>query len=754
MAANTTSGNFQSYDLGEGIRIFQGLAPDIVMIQEFNFGNKSAESIRAFVDEAFGPEFQYYREGGNEQLPNGVISRFPMVAAGEWNDPNVSNRDFAWARLAIPGDRYLWVVSVHFLTTSSSNRNAQAAALLDYVEAFVPAEDYLVIGGDFNTNSFTESALLTLGAVVDISGRPADQAGTQGTNANRSRPYDQILPDPALSLLEVPVVIAGHSSTYGEGLVFDSRVFTPLSAVSPVQFGDSGAPSMQHMAVVRDFLIPLADSLLPPSAYPTGFGGQATDSSITLTWTDVEAFPVPDGYLVHGSLSPALARPTAGEPIAEDTDLSDGSAWVFVDAGEQTVTLGGLPTETTYYFTIYPYVAGDPLLFKTDGGAPGLTVTTLPLAPIPLGVPDLGPVYYRHATGFTITWGLVEEADGYRLDLSESSTFSQGSGEILLAEGFDASTAVPAGWFNSGTGVSTSAIHYSSAPNCRSLGPGHFLETPPVDHPAQLRFFVDSSNSGNGKVGTVSYRIGNDAWLPLHSFVASTSGNVETVDLTSGPNLSGESGVRFRFESDFFTWYLDDVEVTGVVGAGYVSGYQDRAVGAGDFHRVEGLEPGTFYYYRLRADNASETSADSMVGAVQTTIAGTPFSVWASDNGLVGATLTSDFDGDGRSDFSEFAFGTDPLVAQSSAESKQLRKTEVGLQLTHRQSIAPGLEWRYVGAPSLIESFQPLGQGVGVNQYKIIEVIRLGPVNEVTIEVNTGGLEHYFLRVEVEPNEP
>ena len=32
MAANTSSGNRQSYDPGEGTRIFQGLDPDIVLI--------------------------------------------------------------------------------------------------------------------------------------------------------------------------------------------------------------------------------------------------------------------------------------------------------------------------------------------------------------------------------------------------------------------------------------------------------------------------------------------------------------------------------------------------------------------------------------------------------------------------------------------------------------------------------------------------------------------------------------------------
>ena len=55
MAANITSGNNQSYDGGHGTRIFQGLDPDIVMIQEFNYGDNSPSSIQNYVTSTFGP---------------------------------------------------------------------------------------------------------------------------------------------------------------------------------------------------------------------------------------------------------------------------------------------------------------------------------------------------------------------------------------------------------------------------------------------------------------------------------------------------------------------------------------------------------------------------------------------------------------------------------------------------------------------------------------------------------------------------
>ena len=254
MAANTTSGNYQSYDPGEGTRIFQGLVPDIVLIQEFNIGDNSESDIEDWIDTTFGEEFVYYREY-DAQIPNGIISRYPILESGEWDDPAVSNRDFAWAKIDLPGERDLWTISVHFLTRSANTRNIQANALVEFVQANVPDEDLLVIGGDLNTRNITESALQTLGNVVNTRPPyPADQAGDIDTNASRGRPYDWVFADSDLQEYEVPVEIGAN--TFPHGLVFDSRVYSPLSDVEPIRRSDSDAPNMQHMAVIKDFFIP------------------------------------------------------------------------------------------------------------------------------------------------------------------------------------------------------------------------------------------------------------------------------------------------------------------------------------------------------------------------------------------------------------------------------------------------------------------------------------------------------------------
>lgn len=265
MAGNLTSGNAQSYSPGHGSRIFQGVAPDIALIQEFNQGTNTATEIRAFVDATFGASFSYYRESG-AQIPNGIVSRWPILESGEWDDTSVANRDFAWARIDVPGPVDVWAISVHLLTSNSSSRNTEAQALVSYIEGTVPSGVYLVIGGDFNTGSRSEACLSTLSRVVVTAGPyPADRNGNTNTNASRSNPYDWVLANSNLDARETPVTLG--ASVFSSGLVADTRVYSPISELSPALSSDSGAPSMQHMGVARDFLIP-ADA--PPPPPPSG----------------------------------------------------------------------------------------------------------------------------------------------------------------------------------------------------------------------------------------------------------------------------------------------------------------------------------------------------------------------------------------------------------------------------------------------------------------------------------------------------
>jgi hypothetical protein len=252
VAANLTSGNSQSYDPGEGIRILQGVHPDVVLMQETNFGIDAVDDLRQLTDDVCGMECTMARGAGD--IPNAVISRYPVLDAGVWIDPQVSNRDFAWARLDIPGPVDLWAVSVHLLTSNASERDTEAAALVTMLNAVVPPGDFLVMGGDFNTHARDEPALGTLGARFTVTAPyPVDGLGNEFTNGPRTKPYDWVLASPALHALGTPVLIgAAHFDT---GLVVDTRVYTPLGDIAPAELSDSNAVSMQHMGVVRDFLL-------------------------------------------------------------------------------------------------------------------------------------------------------------------------------------------------------------------------------------------------------------------------------------------------------------------------------------------------------------------------------------------------------------------------------------------------------------------------------------------------------------------
>jgi endonuclease/exonuclease/phosphatase family metal-dependent hydrolase len=287
IAANLT-GNSQKYE-PFAVRIFQGLKPDVVAIQEFNYGGNSAAEIRQFVTTAFGSDFHFFREAG-AQIPNGVISRWPIVASGEWTDPQVSNRDFVWSRLDIPGPHDLYVVSVHLHSSGgSSSRKLEADSLKARITASFPPGAYVVLAGDFNFDTRTEPGMTVFKTFLTDDPIPVDGAGDPDTNNGRSKPYDYVLTSASLRTNLVPTRFSAGAGqvSFSNGLVFDSRVFTPLSAVAPIQQADSG--NAQHMAVVKDFSLRITTTnfveLLPPRL-ALGPACQLTWTSLSnLTWT-------------------------------------------------------------------------------------------------------------------------------------------------------------------------------------------------------------------------------------------------------------------------------------------------------------------------------------------------------------------------------------------------------------------------------------------------------------------------------------
>jgi endonuclease/exonuclease/phosphatase family metal-dependent hydrolase len=260
MAANLT-GNSQQYETPQ-LNILKGLKPDVVAIQEFNYasmttnGVNTAAAFREMLDNTFGTDFVYFRETitASGPIPNGIISRYPIVASGSWVDTQVANRGFAWAQIHLPGTNDLYIVSVHLLTTSSTARNTEASNLTTLTQANFPANAWIIVAGDFNTDSRSEACMTTFETYLSDNPIPVDNNGNSNTSINRNHPHDYVLPSFPMTNTLTSLVLSTH--TFPNGLVFDSRVYTPLSDVPPVQFGDSS--NCQHMAVMKDFAVPVS----------------------------------------------------------------------------------------------------------------------------------------------------------------------------------------------------------------------------------------------------------------------------------------------------------------------------------------------------------------------------------------------------------------------------------------------------------------------------------------------------------------
>jgi subtilisin-like proprotein convertase family protein/endonuclease/exonuclease/phosphatase family metal-dependent hydrolase len=237
-------------------RIFRGLKPDIVAIQEFNVTNAGGHA--AFVRENFGSNYYYWVENETDPcaIPNGIISRYPIILSGEWADgeSGAGFRDFVWATIDLPGPRNLHVVSVHFTQSGGpAARQNEARKLTNYIaQANFPPDDYVVVAGDLNTTSRTDTVLQILTNVVVDTRPPADQNGDRDTNSGRNEIFDFVLPEPDLDALHQPLTLGGL--TFTNGMVFDSELW--VSPPEPILVTDSHTAGIQHMAVMKLFSFP------------------------------------------------------------------------------------------------------------------------------------------------------------------------------------------------------------------------------------------------------------------------------------------------------------------------------------------------------------------------------------------------------------------------------------------------------------------------------------------------------------------
>ncbi len=255
MTANLVSGGWPNiYYFSYSRRIFQGLNPDIVLVQEFRV---NSGSLRSYVDEVFGTNFSLIYSSGSS--PNGIISRWPFKDSGQWDDTQLSDREFAWAVIDIPGPIDLQAVSVHLKAGSSSaekaTRTNEANQIKTYVHEKFDNGQYILVGGDLNTYSPSEGCLGVFTTFLDYNDHvPVDGNGNSNTNEGRTERYDWLMPNTGLDGLHNTTTVGTQKRPYPEGIVFDSWVFPNVAAeVPPVRYSDSHAPGMDHMGVMKTF---------------------------------------------------------------------------------------------------------------------------------------------------------------------------------------------------------------------------------------------------------------------------------------------------------------------------------------------------------------------------------------------------------------------------------------------------------------------------------------------------------------------
>jgi endonuclease/exonuclease/phosphatase family metal-dependent hydrolase len=432
VAGNLTSGNNQAY-LSPGIHIFRGLAPDVAMIQEFNVGGNAASDLRGFVDQAFGTDYAFARGAASGQIPNGVVSRYPILASGEWTDSEVGNRTFVWAQIDIPGPIDLYAISVHLLSSTASERNIEAGELVQHIQG-LPANAYVVLGGDFNTGSRSEAALSTLSSVlVTNNSPPVDQDGVSNTNANRNKPYDWVLTTSNLNALETDVTIGNN--VFAHGLVADTRVYTPIADLAPAVASDSGASNMQHMAVVRDFALPSAPVVTVQVTAPNGGETWPAGSSQTIAWTSTGVTNISvelstDNGVTWTTLS-ASTPATAGQLTITAPATATATARVRVSA-----VPGATPTDSSdaaFAITVAPPPVGKVFLNEILANEPGSDTAGEFVELVNSGTGD------ADLSGWTIS-----DATAVRHTFAAGTTLRTGRAIVVFA----GATGIPAGLTN------------------------------------------------------------------------------------------------------------------------------------------------------------------------------------------------------------------------------------------------------------------------------------------------------------------
>ena len=349
------------------------------------------------------------------------------------------------------------------------------------------------------------------------------------------------------------LLVATVTSSGQQGVVLNSG---PILVESPGDFTlDFKQQNTSSGQVAIDNITWTAFSggpLPEPSNYPTEFAATAYPFSISLAWTDATGTQIPTAYLIKASNQDNITLPVDGTPVADDPDLSDGTAAMNILNGVETYTFYDLPSNQPFYFKIFPYTnTGANINYKTDGTPPSVMATT----------PNIVIINYENFNDFSLGTWMQKNIIGMQQFWLIDSIHGIAGSPCAKMSGYGGGAVVNEDWLIS------PAMNFDTYINEQLT-----FQTAANYTGADLEVKISNEYDGTGDPNdyewidlTATFSSGGWAWTP--------SGAV---------NISGIVGnsvyVGFKYisdASDAKTWEVDEILITGEVMIG-ISDQQKR----------------------------------------------------------------------------------------------------------------------------------------------------------------------------------